>query len=73
MRRGDRFLFSVSTKNTPEKKCKMPNLPCGVQFYIDGLYNLYYDELTNWYIPVAYYGGLSPERRTAHHAGTFAL
>ena len=51
----------------------MPNLPCGVQFYIDGLYNLYYDELTNWYIPVAYYGGLSPERRTAHHAGTIAL
>ena len=35
----------------------MPNLPCGVQFYIDGLYNLYYDELTNWYIPVTYYGG----------------
>ena len=65
--------FSVSTKNLPEKKCKMTNFPGTTRFSIDGVYNLYYDEQTNWYIPVAHYGGLSPERRSAHHAGTRAL
>ena len=45
MRRGRPFfMFSVSTKKMPEKKCRMPNIPNTTRFSIDEVYNLYYDK-----------------------------